>query len=76
MFQIFKFVINCKTKSFSISSAINLDDCETKTFSSTDLRNKLRYLKHLPVTSAFEVCELDMDIPKFSSEVLDEFKVN
>ena len=41
----------------------------------SDLRNKLRYLKHLPVTSSFEVCELEMNVPQFSQEVLDEFKV-
>ena len=47
----------------------------TAFFSLTDLRNKLRYLKHLPVTSAFEVCELEMNVPQFLPEVLDEFKV-
>jgi len=40
----------------------------------SDLRNKLRYLKHLPLTSTFEVCELDVNTPKFSAEVVDEFK--
>lgn len=39
-----------------------------------ELRNKLRYLKHLPTTSTFEVCELDMNVPRFSLDVVNEFK--
>ncbi len=53
-----------------------IENCTNDYFFSTELRNKLRYLKHLPVTSTFEVCELEMNIPKFSPEVIDEFKVN
>lgn len=40
----------------------------------SDLRNKLRYLKHLPLTSTFEVCELEMRVPRFSADIVDEFK--
>lgn len=38
-----------------------------------ELRNKLRYLKHLPVTSVFEVCEIEFRIPKIAKEVWGEF---
>ncbi len=39
-----------------------------------DMRNKLRYLKHLPVTSTFEVCELAMKAPLVSKETLTSFQ--
>lgn len=39
----------------------------------SELRNKLRYLKHMPVTSTFEVCELEMKFPTFSKEIIQEF---
>jgi hypothetical protein len=39
-----------------------------------ELRNKLRYLKHLPVTSVFEVCEIDIRVPKINREVWEEFQ--
>jgi len=39
-----------------------------------ELRNKLRYLKHLPVTSIFEVCEIDIRVPKIAREVWEEFQ--
>ncbi|TRY69969.1 hypothetical protein TCAL_02333 [Tigriopus californicus] len=42
---------------------------------SEDLRNRLRYLRHLPITSMFEVCELQLSIPAhFSPETLALFK--
>lgn len=42
---------------------------------SEELRNRLRYLRHLPITSMFEVCELQMSTPAhFSRETLALFK--
>ena len=38
-----------------------------------DLRNRLRYLRHLPVTSIFEVCEVQMKPPLISKETIAEF---
>ena len=37
------------------------------------LRNRLRYLRHLPLTSIFEVCEVQLKSPFISKETLDEF---
>jgi len=39
-----------------------------------DLRNRLRYLRHLPLTSIFEVCEIKVKQPLVSKETLDEFE--
>ena len=39
-----------------------------------DLRNRLRYLRHLPLTSIFEVCEIKIKQPLVSKETLDEFE--
>ena len=39
-----------------------------------ELRNRLRYLRHLPLTSIFEVCEIKMKQPLVSKETLDEFE--
>jgi len=38
-----------------------------------ELRNKLRYLRHLPVSSNFEVCELDLAVPPISAATLEVF---
>merc|ERR1719411_1131625 len=38
-----------------------------------ELRNRLRYLRHLPLTSIFEVCEIQMKPPLISKETLNEF---
>merc|ERR1711963_67951 len=37
------------------------------------LRNRLRYLRHLPLTSIFEVCEIQLKPPFVSKETLNEF---
>jgi len=37
------------------------------------LRNRLRYLRHLPLTSIFEVCEIQLKSPFVSKETLTEF---
>ena len=34
------------------------------------LRNRLRYLRHLPLTSIFEVCEIQLKSPFVSKETL------
>jgi len=39
-----------------------------------ELRNKLRYLRHLPVTSNFEVCEVRLDAPLVSKDTAAAFK--
>lgn len=39
-----------------------------------DLRKRLKYLQHLPVTSQFDVVEIALDIPIVSAEVLAKFK--
>merc|ERR1711881_243921 len=39
-----------------------------------ELRNRLRYLRHLPLTSIFEVCEIKIKQPLVSKETLDEFE--
>ena len=38
-----------------------------------DLRNRLRYLRHLPLTSIFEVCEIQVKAPILSQGTLTEF---
>merc|ERR1739848_672670 len=38
-----------------------------------ELRNRLRYLRHLPLTSIFEVCEIQMKPPLISKETFNEF---
>merc|ERR1712024_42419 len=38
-----------------------------------DLRNRLRYLRHLPLTSIFEVCEIQVKAPELSQGTLTEF---
>lgn len=40
---------------------------------SEDLRDKLRYLRHLPVTCAFEVCELQLNQSLLSKETVAKF---
>merc|ERR1711976_162092 len=40
---------------------------------SESLRNRLRYLRHLPLTSIFEVCEIQLKAPFISKETLTEF---
>merc|ERR1712156_1090336 len=40
---------------------------------SESLRNRLRYLRHLPLTSIFEVCEIQLKSPFISKETLSEF---
>jgi len=40
-----------------------------------ELRNRLRYLRHMPLTSSFEVCEIQLKIPVVSKETLNEFAV-
>merc|ERR1711976_671658 len=40
---------------------------------SESLRNRLRYLRHLPLTSIFEVCEIQLKSPFISKETLTEF---
>lgn len=37
------------------------------------LRNRLRYLRHLPLTSIFEVCEIQLKPPFVTKETLQEF---
>jgi len=37
------------------------------------LRNRLRYLRHMPLTSIFEVCEIQLKPPFVSKETLNEF---
>ena len=37
---------------------------------SESLRNRLRYLRHLPLTSIFEVCEIQLKSPFISKETL------
>lgn len=39
-----------------------------------DLRKRLRYLKHLPLTCQFEVAEIQLTPPVVSQETLDAFK--
>ncbi len=39
-----------------------------------ELRNKLRYLKHLPLTSTFEVCEVALKAPVVTKETLASFQ--
>ncbi|KAL1497596.1 hypothetical protein ABEB36_008529 [Hypothenemus hampei] len=39
-----------------------------------DLRNKLRYLQHLPVTCQFEVAEIELLPPLISKETLEKFQ--
>lgn len=38
-----------------------------------ELRDRLRYLRHLPLTSIFEVCEIQMKPPLISKETITEF---
>jgi len=38
-----------------------------------ELRNRLRYLRHLPLTSIFEVCEIQLKSPLVSQGTLAEF---
>ena len=61
----------------------SLENCPTKirgkivekdnTSMNETLRNRLRYLRHLPLTSIFEVCEVQLKPPFISKETLDEF---
>lgn len=61
----------------------SLENCPTKikgkimekdnTSMSESLRNRLRYLRHLPLTSIFEVCEIQLKSPFVSKETLTEF---
>merc|ERR1712223_357296 len=61
----------------------SLENCPTKikgkimekdnTSMSESLRNRLRYLQHLPLTSIFEVCEIQLKSPYVSKETLTEF---
>lgn len=39
-----------------------------------DLRRRMRYLCHLPVTSQFEIAEIDLLPPLISNEVLSSFE--
>lgn len=39
-----------------------------------DLRKRLRYLQHLPLTCQFEVAEIQLESPLVSQETLDTFK--
>lgn len=39
-----------------------------------DLRKRLRYLCHLPLTSQFEIVEIDLQPPYVSEEILKEFE--
>lgn len=39
-----------------------------------ELRKKLRYLQHLPVTCQFEVAEIKLNEPSVNKETLDHFK--
>ncbi|XP_012274965.1 RING finger protein 10 [Orussus abietinus] len=41
---------------------------------SEDLRRRLRYLRHLPVTCQFEIAEIEITPPTISEEVLDYFR--
>lgn len=61
----------------------SLENCPTKirgkivekdnTSMNETLRYRLRYLRHLPLTSIFEVCEVQLKSPFISKETLDEF---
>lgn len=39
-----------------------------------DLRRRMRYLGHLPVTSTFEIVEINLQPPIISREVLESFE--
>ena len=39
-----------------------------------ELRRRLRYLQHLPVTCQFEVAELQLNPPLVSKETIEHFK--
>lgn len=39
-----------------------------------DLRRRMRYLCHLPVTCEFEVAEIELREPTLTQEVFDAFK--
>lgn len=39
-----------------------------------DLRKRLRYLQHLPVTCQFEVAEIQLKEPVVTKQTLEEFK--
>lgn len=41
-----------------------------------DLRRRLRYLGHLPITCQFEVAEIELKPPIVSEEVLSSFQGN
>ena len=43
---------------------------------SEGLRNRLRYLRHMPLTSIFEVCEIQLKVPFISRETLNEFSTD
>jgi len=61
----------------------SLENCPTKitgkiiekdnTSMNESLRNRLRYLRHLPLTSIFEVCEIQLKSPFVNKETLTEF---
>lgn len=61
----------------------SLEACPTKirgkivekdhTSMTEELRNRLRYLTHMPLTSSFEVCEIQLVQPCVSKETLNEF---
>lgn len=41
---------------------------------SEDLRKRLKYLQHLPVSSQFDVVEIEFVVPEINDEVIKEFK--
>lgn len=41
-----------------------------------DLRRRLKYLRHLPITCQFEVAEIELKPPIVSEEVLSSFQGN
>jgi len=61
----------------------SLENCPTKirgkivekdnTSMNETLKNRLRYLRHMPLTSIFEVCEIQLKSPTVSKETLSEF---
>merc|ERR1712088_538668 len=61
----------------------SLENCPTKirgkivekdnTSMNETLKNRLRYLRHMPLTSIFEVCEIQLKSPTVTKETLNEF---
>ena len=39
-----------------------------------ELRNRMRYLGHLPITSQFEIVEIALEEPIIDQETIDEFR--